>query len=320
MRLLTSLLTGLTLLCVGAGGSAGAGAARAPNSVAFWNPRVGLIGLDICRARCLHGAIALSDDGGKTSHVVFSTDQDALVVAARGERTAWIVTRRCGTKGCQNEQLSITQDRGRHWRLVADHPPQALDFATARLGMGVAGGNPYANGPTGIVVTRDGGRSWHHVHSPCRGWTGGASVTFPRPARAWALCTGEGGVGSEEKAVYESRDQGRTWRARAETIVFGHRRFHGGISFYGYPLGISLASDGSGLLWEGRGTLYSTQDGGRHWHQHLRVSTPEADFGIAGWSLLGGDAFVLLQRMPTIKLVAHIDRRWSVRRRWTLGP
>jgi len=320
MRLPASLVAGLTLFCIAAGGSAGARAHRAPNSVAFWNPHVGLIGLGTCRSLCVHGAIALTKDGGKTSHVVFSTDEDALVASARGARTAWIVTRRCSTNECQNDHLFVTHDRGRHWHFVADRPPRALDFATARLGMGVAGGNPYANGPTGIVVTRDGGRSWHHVHSPCRGWTRGASVSFPLPARAWALCTGEGGVGSEEKAVYESRDQGRTWRARAETIVFGHRRFHGGISFYGYPLGISLASDGGGLLWEGRGTLYSTRDGGRHWHQHLRVAEPEADFGISGWSLLGGDGFVLLQRLPRIKLVAHMDGRWNVRRRWMLGP
>ena len=320
MRLLAGVLGGLTLFCVSAGGSAGARAARAPNSVAFWNRGAGLIGLDMCRPRCMHGAIALTNDGGKTSRVVFSTDEDVLVAAARGRRTAWIVTRRCGSNECQNDHLFVTRDRGRHWQLVADRPPLASDFATARLGMGVAGGNPYANGPTGIVLTRDGGRSWHRVHSPCRGWTGGATVSFPRPARAWALCTSEGGAGSEEKAVYESRDQGRSWRVRAETIVFGHRRFRGGISFYGYPLAISVASDGSGLLWESRGTLYSTRDGGGHWHQHLRVAEPDADFGIAGWSLLGGDAFVLLQRMPTIKLVAHIDGRWSVRRRWTLGP
>src|SRR3954454_5718491 len=255
MRSLAGLLAGLTLFCMAAGGSAGARATRAPNSVAFWNPRAGLIGLDMCRPRCLHGAIALTIDGGKTSRVVFSTDEDALVAAVRGVRTAWIVTRRCGTNECQNDYLFVTHDRGRQWQLVADRPPHALDFATARLGMGVAGGNTYANAATGIVVTRDGGRSWQHVHSPCRGWTGGASVSFPRPARAWALCTGEGGAGSEEKAVYESRDQGRSWQVGAETIVFGHRRFQGGISFYGYPLAISVASDGSGLLWESRGTL-----------------------------------------------------------------
>jgi len=42
MRLLAGVLGGLTLFCVSAGGSAGARAARAPNSVAFWNRRAGL--------------------------------------------------------------------------------------------------------------------------------------------------------------------------------------------------------------------------------------------------------------------------------------
>src|ERR671925_980594 len=109
MRSLAGLLAGLTLFCVGAGGSAGARAVRTPNSVAFWNPRVGLIGLDMCRPRCLHGAIALTTDSGKTSRVVFSTEEDVLVAAARGPRTAWIITRRCRSNQCQNDHLFVTR-------------------------------------------------------------------------------------------------------------------------------------------------------------------------------------------------------------------
>jgi photosystem II stability/assembly factor-like uncharacterized protein len=320
VRVTAALIIGLILLAAAAKGGARDSAARAPNSVAFWTDQIGLIGLDSCLRRCSRGAVALTIDGGRTSRVVFSTDRDVAVAGARGRSTAWIITRSCRSDVCRNERLFVTRDRGRHWRLLARRPPTGVDFANARLGMAVAGGNPYANGPTGIVLTSDGGRSWHHVHSPCRSWSGGATVSFPRPDRAWALCTSVGGVGSEEKAVYESRDRGHSWRAQAETLVFGRRRVHGGIDFYGYPLGISFATDGTGLLWEGRGTLYSTRDGGRQWRPHPRLAQPDADFGIAAWSLRNGRGFVLLERLPSIKLLASAGGRWRIRRRWILGP
>jgi hypothetical protein len=297
----------------------GTRAPLAPSSLAFWNAKVGLIGFDSCASRCSRGAVALTEDGGRTSRIVFSADEDVHVVAAHGTSDAWLATSRCrlDPTSCRTDALLVTHDRGRHWRVVARRAPLDPSFATAKLGLGLSGGNPYGSGPTGIVLTSDGGRSWHRIRSPCRDWMQ-ASVSFPRPDRAWALCLGQPGVGSQEKAVYESRDRGRTWHARAETIVFGHRRVHGGISFYGYPLAISFAGDGTGLLVESRGTLYTTRDGGLHWQSHQRLVVPEADFGIAGSSLRGGDSFVLVRRMPTIKLIGHADRRWTVRHRWTL--
>src|SRR5205823_2604751 len=58
----------------------------------------------------------------------------------------------------------------------------------------------------------------------------------------WALCTGEGGAGNMPKAVYRLGSEG--WRRVASTGW--HGRSYGGISSYGYPLGIAMAADGFG--------------------------------------------------------------------------
>ena len=53
----------------------------------------------------------------------------------------------------------------------------------------------------------------------------------------------------------------------------------GSIGFAAGPLLFSLIADGFGLLWESRGTLYVTRDGGTSWLAEPKVARPEIDFG-----------------------------------------
>ena len=71
---------------------------------------------------------------------------------------------------------------------------------------------------------------------------------------------------------------------------------HGGIESYGYPVGAAFTSAGFGILWESRGILYVTRDGGAHWTPKPKVAQPEADFGFGGAVFPGGRAFLLLAR------------------------
>src|SRR5713226_6856196 len=75
------------------------------------------------------------------------------------------------------------------------------------------------------------------------------AVSLAAP-RGWLLCLCEPGAGSLRKATYRTRDGGSTWQ-RA-----------GSVGLSGYARGVSFAAYGAGLLWEGRGTLYLTLDGG----------------------------------------------------------
>ena len=93
-------------------------------------------------------------------------------------------------------------------------------------------------------------------------------------------------------------------------------RSHGLLS-YGYPEGISFTPQGYGLLWESRGFLYLTRDGGRHW-KTLGVAKPEVDSGLSAAMLSRTRAFVLLTREGSYRLLAATGgiRNWTVVHRW----
>jgi hypothetical protein len=122
-------------------------------------------------------------------------------------------------------------------------------------------------------------------------------------SRAWALCTGEGGAGNMEKRVY---------RRGAHEWTLLYQRFD-----YGYPLGIAMARDGFGIIWESRGTLLVTRDGGRRWTPRPDVAQPEVDFGVAGSVRAHGVAFVTLARGGRRRVLETTDfgRTWRRVRR-----
>ena len=128
------------------------------------------------------------------------------------------------------------------------------------------------------------------------------------------VCVSQPGAGNQEKSVYASSDGGRSWRMLVNVPLTSRSR---GLSSYGYPQGISFTPQGYGLLWESRGFLYLTRDGGRHWRK-LGVVAPEVDFGVSAVMLSGTHAFVLLSRDGKYRLLATKDggRGWSVVQRW----
>jgi photosystem II stability/assembly factor-like uncharacterized protein len=79
-----------------------------------------------------------------------------------------------------------------------------------------------------------------------------------------------------------------------------------------------MAADGFGVIWESRGTLYETRDGGVHWIGLPKTARPEVDFGGSGTALAHGVAYVLLERGGTSRLIGTRDagRTWHVVHRW----
>jgi hypothetical protein len=128
----------------------------------------------------------------------------------------------------------------------------------------------------------------------------------------WSLCVGQPGAGNQDKAVYRGK------KRVAYTSLTGGKSY-GGISEYGYPVGIAGEGHGGGfgIIWESRGTLYVSRDGGQHWHPRPRISRPEVDFGL--WaSTLGNAGYVLLERNQHTRLLKTTDagRTWRVVHRW----
>jgi photosystem II stability/assembly factor-like uncharacterized protein len=172
-----------------------------------------------------------------------------------------------------------------------------------------------------VFATGDGGATWHRRASPCmQAIADSALVDLVTPRLGWIVCLGQPGAGNEEKAVFRTSDGGRSWRPGAAAIIYPHRLVHGGLSGYGYPQGIALAQDGFGILWESRGTLYVTRDGGTHWTAEPHVARPEIDFGRGAAAFPGGHGLVLLGRgggQLTRLLATHdYGRSWRIVHRW----
>lgn len=310
--LLVAVIAGVALQA-GAAAESSTHLVTVPSSAVFWSAHDGLIAAEQCPhlQPCKRSAVELTTDGGRTYRVVLRTKgtlglqtlgADGAVAATEGGKT-W-----------------RTLDGGRTWRRVPSAP--TTDWLNPRIGVRFHAYTAHDHGKLAMLVTHDGGRTWQRQQrDPCNETdaTNDAFADLVTPQVWWIACVGEGAAGNEDKAIYSTRDGGRTWQAGA-AIVFaaGRERQHGGISSYGYPDGLAFTSGRWGLLLESRGTLYVTRDGGIHFHPEPHVARPETDFAGGAAAFEGGAGYVLLTNYAGARLIETRDsgRTWDVVRRW----
>jgi photosystem II stability/assembly factor-like uncharacterized protein len=286
--------------------------ALTPHAVAFWNEDRGLIGTG---QRLSHGgssgAILLTSNGGHTTRIAARTPGFVSWVGVAPRGHAWAVVNVCkGDDEC-SRRLWHSEDGGVRWRVIGPAPFWAASFVDGQRGFAVY------RLESGLIATTDGGRTWRSVPSPCA--TDATGVSFASPQRGWLLCVRMYGLGNAWKAIYRTGDGGKHWRQIA-LAKFGGRHVSG-LCVCGYPEGIAFARDGLGVLWESRGTIYLTRDGGAHWKGFPDVSEAELDFGWSG-AAVPGQAFVLLARTPVrpipFRLLTTTDRStaWRTVHTW----
>jgi photosystem II stability/assembly factor-like uncharacterized protein len=193
-------------------------------------------------------------------------------------------------------------------------------WLTQWFGLGFQSYFVHDQGVLALRVTRDGGRTWQRLRDPCEQAVAFSAVAdLVTPSLWWVACLGEPGAGNEDKAIYSTRDGGRSWEAGAATLsIAAGTREHGGIQEYGYPEGLAFAPNGFGLLTESRGTLYVTRDGGLTWLAEPHLARPELDFAGGAAAFPGGVGYVLLTSQFRGRLLETRDygRTWHVVRRW----
>jgi len=207
--------------------------------------------------------------------------------------------------GCRPQgTISITGDGGKTWHVLLRTPRPVVSVGVdGRIERAV-----FDDGET--IGSSDGGRHWAPVvvrpptgvGSPCPAFT----QVFV--ALDLAVCASQPSAGNQMKSVYRLGVNG--WRHRAAI----------GLSSYGYVLGLAMARDGFGFIWESRGTLYVTRDDGSHWTGLATVAQPEVDFGTSAVALPRGVGFALLAHGggEVRRLVETTDagRSWRVVHSW----
>jgi hypothetical protein len=222
--------------------------------------------------------------------------------------------------------IALTSDAGREWHTVTNTPRPVVSVTVS----GDAYIARYDDGET--LRSRD-GRIWkptavsgYGVNTEFSVCPQGMGIGTNAGDPEWSLCTTQPGAGNQGKAVYRNLPD-RGW-VRVACTNFANStkpcppRGYGGISSYGYGIGIAGASDGFGLIWEDRGTLYVTRNGGRHWTPLAKVVEPEIDFGSWAFTLQHGIGWALVDRGGRSRLLRTTDagHTWRVVHRWATEP
>jgi photosystem II stability/assembly factor-like uncharacterized protein len=236
----------------------GAGSSRPPRfepqSLAFWDVRHGIV--SGYRFPSRRWVVLLTSDGGRTWRTARRGLGPYGIAAVRGGSDGWIA---------MPGALLHTDDRGRTWSTFSRARIVEPSFASARDGWAFARGT--------LVATHDGGVVWRPLRQPCaRSVDPLSQLSLATPTHGWILCLSQPGTGMQLKALYETRDGGRTWRLRASSL-FGRPR-RGNLPTTGYGDAISFLDDGHGWLAESRGAFSETRNGGSDWRP-LPLSKPE---------------------------------------------
>jgi hypothetical protein len=193
--------------------------------------------------------------------------------------------------------IQATRDGGRTWRVVFRTPRSIVTLSYD------PNGRPRAILDDGENL---GGPRWQperplgEIFPPCEPFDNAAVFSDD-----WVICIGQSSAGEGFKTAYH--------------LVRSRWVRCGSLTRLGYAYGMAMAHDGFGIVWEGRGTLYVTRDGCRHWTALPHVAVREVDFGVSGAVVRHGVAWVILARGNVQRrLLRSTDhgRTWRVVHRW----
>jgi len=284
-----------------------------PESGVFWSKRVWLIGIGYCArggGQCAGGAVERTTDGGRTYHVVLHTSEPVGLLTKVGARGA-IATPSGG-------HAWRTLDGGRTWKPF-DYQP--FFWATPRVAVRFTAYMQGSSTKLALQATHDGGRTWRLLADPCNhAVTYNAYAALVTAKLWWIVCVGVPAGGTADKAIFSTRDGGKTWQTGAANLGPPHVRVHGGVGLIGSPDELAFAPNGFGLLTEVHGTLYVTRDGGRHFDAKREVVRRDVDLDAGAAAFSDGLGYVLLTGKAGFpaRLIKTRDfgRTWQVVRRW----
>jgi photosystem II stability/assembly factor-like uncharacterized protein len=257
-----------------------------PAAVAFFTPSQGLLAFR-------DGHVLRTRDGGRTWRRERAPRLSALDVVA--PTVAFAVAGR---------SLLRTDDAARSWRRVSPVlRGSPVDFADVR------------NGWVGLRATRDGGRTWRRIRSPCDGYDD-EHLALATARVGFVVCGGQPATIMQDKLLYRTADSGRTWRLVANARMFGAPKLRGILPSEGYADVMTFRDPRHGVLAAGRIGLYTTTDGGLRWQTGLVMVDGPAITAVA-WPTRRA-LYVLLTNGELVRRDAR--RRWRLVYPHTLPP
>ncbi|MCF8568378.1 hypothetical protein LLE49_27040 [Alicyclobacillus tolerans] len=179
--------------------------------------------------------------------------------------------------------LMFSKDGGRNFSNLGPQAIRSLDFVSPSDGWAVSESNSFNNT---LLSTSDGGQTWKVQSLPPLESNGGkvngsaaggssTSISFANPFSGILLQTGEPGAGQQPKSLLNTTNGGKSWSWISSVGMDGNAGPHQ-LSSGGYANGIDVVPKhpSEAYIWESRGPLLFTPDGGKSW-ESSKLTKPD---------------------------------------------
>ena len=181
--------------------------------------------------------------------------------------------------------LYVTRDGGRTFASAVYDGPRVTGICAIDVlrldGRTVIRAGGRVGGPAGMIVSQDGGKTWHS--QDMRGVTGMIlDIKFVDADTGFIAGASEADEGRAHARILKTRDGGKTWRPVFESARGGDNNWK--LAFPSATIGYGTIISYDAPKGDARGYVVKTEDGGEHW-------TPVKVTDDAGW-IPYGIAFV----------------------------
>lgn len=260
-----------------------------PEGIVFANSEIGYVWGGFVSGNSRTGCVYRTTDGGHTWKEIF--DQGTGVSVAVFGHHIWI-----DATNNQSSGLYVSKDEGQTFTKLNSLDLGVSDFMSQNVGWAMS---VTASTPPNIKImkTIDGGKHWSQVHAPTVELGGGASLSFANSQEGFLVETSQPGAGNQGKALLRTSNGGQTWNV-ISNVKIGERSKDSQLGSGGYVSGIDVVPShpSSAYIWESRGPLLYTSDGGRSWK--VSPMTKPDEIESRGVSMqTPNDGFIILQDM-----------------------
>ncbi len=297
-----------------------------PTSVTFLDGQRGVLGALVGGPQeIMAGGLLRTADGGRTwTLTARSAGSIEQVTSLPGTTNVWAIAG-CADGGAVCPQLLHSGDAGATWTATEAPWLRWVSFVDARHGWAVFGAYMDPQG-SALRRTADGGATWTEAASnPCADRVGWflESLAF-NGTTGLVLCVREPGGPLQPKEIFQTTDDGATWRLQSsvgDPVRFGSDGVET-LGIEGSSGRLGLAADGTAWMTYVRMSPQRSVDGGVTWAP-LGLGDPDTNIVVADWCLERQRGFALLWNgdAQAIALESTTDggRSWAVVTRWPLA-